>query len=86
MISAIKTPWQKPIKVIPKENYRLDIIMEDQQSIELDLLPLISNREAFWRLKNIKYFQQVSIDELGGLCWAEGEDISPTKLLSYAIN
>ncbi|MEN8220792.1 MAG: DUF2442 domain-containing protein [Pseudomonadota bacterium] len=38
---------------------------------------------AFWRLKAFRYFRQVAIDPLGGLCWPEGEDISPTKILDY---
>ncbi|MFZ2726426.1 MAG: hypothetical protein WAX77_09265 [Methylococcaceae bacterium] len=60
------------------------VTKQDSQEIKLDLTPLIETREAFWRLKNFRYFRNVSIDPLGGLCWAEGEDISPSKVFYYA--
>ncbi len=83
MNSAIKTPWKKPINVKANNNFRLHLTMEDGEKIELELTSLIDRREAFWRLKAYRYFQKVSIDPLGGLCWPEGEDISPTKMLNY---
>jgi hypothetical protein len=86
MNSAVKTPWLKPVEVEALTNYRLHAVLENGQVIDLDLEPLIENRKAFWRLKNFRYFKQVSIDPLGGLCWPEGEDISPTKILTYAVN
>jgi hypothetical protein len=86
MNSAVKTPGQKPVEVTALPDYRLHTVMENGQTLNLDLTPLISSRKAFWRLKNFRYFKQVSIDPLGGLCWPEGEDISPTKMLAYAVN
>jgi hypothetical protein len=83
MNSAVKTPWKKPISVKANKNFRLHLIMEDGEKLDLELTPLIDRREAFWRLKAYRYFQKVSIDPLGGLCWPEGEDISPTKMLDY---
>ncbi|MCK5718640.1 MAG: DUF2442 domain-containing protein [Thiomargarita sp.] len=58
-------------------------MMEDGETFELDLTILLNKREVFWRLKNHRYFQQVAIDPLGGLCWTNGEDISPNKMLDY---
>jgi hypothetical protein len=77
-----KTPWKKAIKATAKQPY-VDIELEDGKKYRLDLTPLITKRDAFWRLKNARYFSNVSIDLLGGLYWAEGEDISPTKMLCY---
>jgi hypothetical protein len=85
MNSAVKTPWKKAVSVRTDNhnNYRLYLTMEDGEQFNLDLAPLINRREAFWRLKTFRYFRQVSIDPLGGLCWPEGEDICPTKMLDY---
>ena len=84
MNSTIKTPWKKAVKVEADGNhYWLRLTMDDGEKFELDLTPLLNKRDIFWRLKTFRYFQQVAIDPLGGLCWPEGEDISPTKLFSY---
>jgi hypothetical protein len=58
--------------------------LNNGEKLELDLSPLIEKRAAFWRLKNFRYFRQVSIDPLGGLCWSEGEGISPDKVFVYS--
>ena len=63
--------------------YFLYVTLEGKE-IKLDLTPLIENREAFWRLKNVRYFRNVGIDPLGGIFWSESEDISPTKIFEYA--
>jgi hypothetical protein len=65
--------------------YFLCVVFEGKE-IKLDLTPLIENREAFWRLKNFRYFRNVEVDTLGGIFWSEGEDISPTKIFEYEIS
>jgi hypothetical protein len=50
----------------------------------LDLSDLLDRREAYWRLRHGRYFRQVAIDPLGGLCWPEGEDLAPDGLERYA--
>ena len=67
----------------PFKDYRVYVTMEDDETFELDLTHLITNREAFWRLKNDRYFRKVAVDPLGGLCWPGGEDISPTRIFHY---
>jgi len=84
MNSAIKTPWKKAVSAEPYKDYRIHVIMENDEKLDLDLTPLITNRESFRRLKNFRYFRQVAVDPLGGLCWPGGEDISPTKIPYYA--
>ena len=86
MKSTIKTPWEKAVDVKPVHNFQLHLTMEGGKKLDLDLTSLITNREIFWRLKNFRYFQKVSIDLLGGLCWPEGEDSSPRKMLSYVMD
>jgi hypothetical protein len=74
----------KIVQVRAAPPYTLYVTKPNEQEIELDLTPLIETREAFWRLKNFRYFRNVEIDPLGGLFWSEGEDISPTKIFHYA--
>jgi hypothetical protein len=74
----------KITQVRAKPPYTLYVAEKDGQEIELDLTSLIETLEAFWRLKNFRYFRNVSIDPLGGLCWSEVEDISPTRIFHYA--
>ncbi len=84
MISAVNAPWKKAVDAEPLGGYRLRVTMENDETLELDLTPLVENREAFWRLRNDRYFQKVAVDPLGGLCWPGGEDISPTRIFHYA--
>jgi Protein of unknown function (DUF2442) len=84
MNSATDYPVKQIIQVRAEEPYTLYVMRQDGQEIELDLTPLIETREAFWRLKNFRYFRNAGIDPLGGLFWSEGEDISPTKIFHYA--
>lgn len=85
MNSAENSIGQKPVKVSAIPPYGLRVVLEDQQEFELDLTPLITRREAFWRLRNFRYFQKVGIDPLGGLCWPEGEDIAPERIEYYRV-
>ena len=71
--------------VEPEQGYRLRVLMEDDEELELDITPLIKKRESFWRLKNFIYFQKVAVDPLGGLCWPGGEDIAPSRIPHYAF-
>jgi hypothetical protein len=82
---AINPVKKKITHVRAQPPYSLYLTTEDGE-IELDLTPLIEKRAVFWRLKNFRYFRRVSIDPLGGLCWSEGEDISPNKIFHYAKN
>ncbi|QTA77975.1 DUF2442 [Desulfonema limicola] len=84
MNSQINTPWKKAISAEAHKGYQLHVMMEDDEKLYLDLTPLITKREAFWRLKNFRYFSKVAIDPLGGLCWPGGEDISPSRIPHYA--
>ncbi|MBN2012272.1 DUF2442 domain-containing protein [candidate division KSB1 bacterium] len=61
MNSQIKTPWKKVISVFPKDNYTLELKWEDGQQSTLSLESRINTRDIFWRLRNPRYFNQVSV-------------------------
>jgi hypothetical protein len=83
MTSQVKTPWLKATSVIPLEDFRLQVELENGQEMILNLKKPIQNREHYWRLKNPRYFRQAQIDPLGGVFWPEGEDLAPDGLERY---
>lgn len=83
MNSQVKTPWLKAVSILPLDNFRLQVEFENGQEMILNLRTLIQNREHYWRLRNSRYFRQVYIDILGGICWPEGEDLAPDGLERY---
>ncbi len=83
---AVKTPWLKAVQVTPMPQQRLRVRYEDHRQRTLDLADLIARRDAYWRLRQERYFRQVGIDPLGGICWPEGEDLAPDGLERYAID
>ncbi len=85
MISPNNTSWRKAVSVSPCKDCRLHVTMEDDEKLNLDLTHLIANRESFWRLRNFRYFRKVAVAPLGGLCWPDGEDISPGRIPYYAV-
>jgi hypothetical protein len=80
MSSQLKTPWEKVVSVLPGENFSLELKWEDGHRTKLFLQSRIIERDILWRLRNPRYFRQVSVDPLGGICWPEGEDFSPNYL------
>lgn len=83
MNSAVDWPWPRVVQVTPLAHGQLQIRLADDQAWQLDLTPLITAREAYWRLRQPRYFRQVGIDPLGALCWPEGEDLAPESLARY---
>ena len=84
MSSQIKTPWKKVVSVFPIEKFSLELKWEDGDRTKLFLQSRIMERDIFWRLRNPRYFRQVSVDPLGGICWPEGEDLSPNYLAQHS--
>ncbi|CAN2039230.1 DUF2442 domain-containing protein [Candidatus Magnetomoraceae bacterium gMMP-15] len=84
MNSRLKTPWKKVVSVFPKENFSLELEWENAKRTRLCLESRIKEKDIFWRLRNPRYFRQVSVDPLGGICWPEGEDLSPNYLEHYS--
>ncbi|RJP38144.1 MAG: DUF2442 domain-containing protein [Desulfobacteraceae bacterium] len=79
----LKTPWNRAVNVTAIEQYRLRVQMDDGRVMTLDLAPLICRHDAYWRLRQNRYFRMVSIDPIGGICWPEGEDLAPDGLERY---
>ncbi len=86
MSYQLRTPWKKVIRVLPRENFSLELHWEDGQRTTLSLAARIQERDIFWRLRNPRYFRRVSVDPLGGVCWPEGEDLSPNYLAQHSRN
>ena len=83
MSSAAESPWPQVIEATPLERHRLRVSLKSGEQWPIDLDPLIQRREAYWRLRQERYFRQVQIDPLGALCWPEGEDLAPESLARY---
>lgn len=86
MNSPVEIAWPRAVEVVPLEQHRLRVRMDDGGLLILDLQPLIERREAYWRLRQDRYFRQVSLDPLGGICWPEGEDLAPDGLDRYRMD
>ena len=83
MSSVVETPWPRVIEAKSIEAYRLQVLLASGEQWTIDLAPLIQKRDAYWRLRQDRYFRQVAIDPLGALCWPEGEDLAPESLARY---
>ena len=84
MNSWIESPWRRATQVLPLPDHRLQVLLDDGRCLTLDLGTLIQQRDAYWRLRQERYFRQVRLDPLGGICWPEGEDLAPEGLERYA--
>ena len=69
------------VEAIPP--YQLQVAMRDGRNVRLDLQELIESREVYWRLRQVRYFCMVRVDQLGGIYWPEGEDLAPDGLDRY---
>ena len=65
--------------------YRLEVELRSGQTVFLDLEALIRQRDAYWRLRQSRYFSMVSVDPLGGICCPKGEDLAPDGLDRYVV-
>lgn len=63
------------LEVIPREDYRLEIVFEDGERATVDVKPLMK-RKVFQPLKDKSFFRQVEIDrKFGGIQWPNGADV-----------
>jgi hypothetical protein len=73
--SSIKRIMREIIKVIPIEDYRIEITFDDGQEAIVDIKPLMK-RQVFHALQDEAYFRLVKVDhKFGGLEWPNGADI-----------
>ena len=73
-------------RVSPQLPFRLEVELRSGETVFLDLEMLIRQRDAYWRLRQSRYFAMVSVDPLGGICWPEGEDLAPDGLGRYVVS
>ncbi len=85
MNCRINTPWKQVVSVIACEDFVLELKWEDGLKTKVSLKSRINEREIFWRLRNPRYFKQVSVDPIGGICWPEGEDLSAKNLANDSL-
>lgn len=83
MNSVADDPWPRVMTAKPLGEHRLAVSLHNGEHWVIDLNPLIQRRETYWRLRQERYFCQVSIDPLGALSWPEGEDLAPESLVRY---
>ncbi len=83
MNSLLETPWVQVVEVLPLSGLRLKVRLTNGQELTLNLEALIQSRDAYWRFRQERYFRQVSIDPIVGICWPEGEDLAPDGLERY---
>lgn len=74
------------MSVVALEQRRICVQMNDGREVMLGLDPLVQRRDIYWRLRQDRYFRQVSVDTLGGICWLEGEDLAPDGLERYEVS
>ncbi|MFZ9115388.1 MAG: DUF2442 domain-containing protein [bacterium] len=73
-------------RVSPQPSFRLEVELRSGETVFLDLEMLIRQRDAYWRLRQSRYFAMVRVDPLGGICWPEGEDLAPDGLGRYVVS
>ena len=69
----------KIVKVEALEEYRLSVVFDDGVAGIVDLSDRLFG-PVFEPLRDVAYFQQVSIDEFGAVCWPNGADLAPDAL------
>ncbi len=67
------------IDVKPLENYQIWVLFADNFDATFDLRPFITSGIST-KLLDIDYFNQVKIDEFGGITWDNGFDFCPNYL------
>jgi len=64
------------VKVQPVPPATLRVTLQDRREAEIDIKELLG-LEAFAPLLDPEYFGKAEVDEIGGICWPNGADLSP---------
>jgi len=67
------------IDVKPLENYQIWVLFADNFNTTINIRPFITSGIST-RLLDINYFNQVKVDEFGGIAWNNGFDFCPNYL------
>lgn len=77
---------RKPIKVIPKNNYKLLITFDNQEQKILDVSTLIKEGSVYYLLKDLEVFNRCYIDSENSICWDKDPNIDSSKIWSNKID
>ena len=69
------------VKVVPKEDFQLDVTLDNGEKWLFDAKPYLKGKlyEELW---DTDLFRQVRIDEFGGLVWPNGADLCVDSILA----
>jgi hypothetical protein len=73
----------KVISVLPKDNYVLHLEFDDGVSGDISIKDRLFG-SMFEPLKDVGFFNQVSIDSFGSICWPNDADLD-TDVLYYKV-
>ena len=71
------------VKVEPRGNYTLWLQFSDGLEACIDIKPFIAGGISA-ALRDVSYFNAVSVDSMGGVCWENGFDFCPVTLRGLA--
>jgi hypothetical protein len=67
------------VEVVPLPNYRLRVVFDDGTTGTISLEEQLFG-PMFEPLKEVAFFEQVSIDKFGAICWPNGADLAPDAI------
>lgn len=74
----------KVTEVHPLPDYKVKVSFSDGVSAELDMKPFIKGGMSD-SLRDIKFFNQVKVDDFSGVSWPNGFDFCPKFLWQLAM-
>lgn len=77
---------KKPIKVIPHENYNLEITFDNNEIRIFDVNPFIKDGTVFEVLKDFSIFSKCYIDSDNSICWNKDPNIDSNTVWSNKID
>jgi len=69
------------VQAVPPATLR--VTLQDHRKAEIDVQELFE-LEAFAPLGDPEYFRKAEVDEIGGICWPNGADLSPEWIAEAA--
>jgi hypothetical protein len=73
------------IRVIPREDFELEVELDTGEKLVVDVKPLLV-KPIFLPLKDETVFRQVRVDDFGGLEWPNGADICVDWILAQTTH
>jgi len=73
-------------KVIPLKNNKIEVVFNDNVCYVIDISPFINSTGMSQALTDEAFFNNVKVDEAGGVTWNNGFDFCPVFLRQIAVN